>query len=159
MHEFDEPVPPQAYSAPVARERLQVLLAHERAFVGKSDLLAVLQEEIIAVIAKHVTIERERVQIKLDRGDPISTLEIDVEVPSAAAAAALRESTRRRWREAEALFRRQQARREILARIVASGRCRPAGPGSRSLIHRASAVRPDPPADAALSSRQTVGGD
>ena len=81
-------------SAPVARERLQVLLAHERAFVGKSDLLAVLQEEIIAVIAKHVTIERDRVQIKLDRGDPISTLEIDVEVPSAAAAAALREAAR-----------------------------------------------------------------
>ena len=79
-------------SAPVARERLQVLLAHERAFVGKSDLLAVLQEEIISVIAKHVTIERERVQIKLDRGDPISILEIDVEVPSAAAAAALRET-------------------------------------------------------------------
>jgi cell division topological specificity factor len=77
-------------SAPVARERLQVLLAHERAFVGKSDLLAVLQEEIIQVIAKHVTIEREKVQIKLDRGDPISTLEIDVEVPSEAAAAATR---------------------------------------------------------------------
>lgn len=79
-------------SAPVARERLQVLLAHERAFVGKSDLLAVLQEEIISVIAKHVTIERDRVQIKFDRGDPISTLEIDVEVPSAAAEAALREA-------------------------------------------------------------------
>ena len=79
-------------SAPVARERLQVLLAHERAFVGKSDLLALLQEEIIACIAKHVTIERDRVQIKMDRGDPISTLEIDVEVPSAAAAAALREA-------------------------------------------------------------------
>ena len=94
-------------SAPVARERLQVLLAHERAFVGKSDLLAVLQEEIIAVIAKHVTIERERVQIKLDRGDPISTLEIDVEVPSAAAAAALREA--RPAMAAEALRRRQQA--------------------------------------------------
>lgn len=77
-------------SAPVARERLQVLLAHERAFVGNSDLLAVLQEEIIAVIARHVTIERDKVQIKLDRGDPISTLEIDVEVPSVAAAAATR---------------------------------------------------------------------
>jgi cell division topological specificity factor len=77
-------------SAPVARERLQVLLAHERAFVGNSDLLSVLQDEIIAVIAKHVTIERDRVQIKLDRGDPISILEIDVEVPSAAAMAALR---------------------------------------------------------------------
>ena len=77
-------------SAPVARERLQILLAHERAFVGKSDLVAVLREEILSVIAKHVTIERERVQIKMDRGDPISILEIDVEVPSAAAAAALR---------------------------------------------------------------------
>jgi cell division topological specificity factor len=77
-------------SAPVARERLQVLLAHERAFAGQSDLLTVLQEEIIAVIAKHVSIERDRVQIKLDRGDPLSTLEIDVEVPSAAAAAAVK---------------------------------------------------------------------
>jgi cell division topological specificity factor len=75
-------------SAPVARERLQVLLAHERAFAGKSDLLSVLQEEIIAVIARHIAIDRERVQIKLDRGDPISVLEIDVEVPSAAAIAA-----------------------------------------------------------------------
>ena len=56
-------------SAPVARERLQVLLAHERAFVGESDLLAVLQEEIIAVIARHVTIERDKAQIKLDRTD------------------------------------------------------------------------------------------
>ena len=81
-------------SAPVARERLQVLLAHERAFVGKSDLLAVLQEEILAVIAKHVTIDREKVQIKLDRGDPVSTLEIDVEVPSYAAAAAIRRRER-----------------------------------------------------------------
>ena len=81
-------------SAPVARERLQILLAHERAFVGKSDLLAILQEEIIAVIASHVTIDREKVQIKLDRGDPISTLEIDVEVPSVAAAAALRRMDR-----------------------------------------------------------------
>ena len=68
-------------SAPIARERLQVLLAHERAFVGKSDLLSILQDEIIAVITKHVAIDREKVQIKLDRGASVSTLEIDVEVP------------------------------------------------------------------------------
>jgi cell division topological specificity factor len=66
-----------------------VLLAHERAFVGRSDLLAVLQEEIIAVIAKHVTIDREKVHIKLDRGDSVSTLEIDVEVPSLMGASAV----------------------------------------------------------------------
>ena len=81
-----------------------MLLAHERAFVGQSDLLAVLQEEIIAVIAKHVTIERDRVQIKLDRGDPISTLEIDVEVPSAAAAAAVRGHAQYPTRDGERLI-------------------------------------------------------
>jgi len=68
-------------SAPVARERLQVLLAHERSVIGQSDLIAVLQEEILAVIAKHVTVDRDAVQIKLDRGDAVSMLEIDVEVP------------------------------------------------------------------------------
>ena len=68
-------------SAPVARDRLQVLLAHERSVIGKSDLLAILQEEILAVIAKHISVERDAVQIKLDRGDSVSMLEIDVEVP------------------------------------------------------------------------------
>jgi len=70
-------------SAPVARERLQILLAHERgALGGKSDLIATLREEILAVIAKHVTIDQDAVRITLDRGDKVSLLEIDVEVPS-----------------------------------------------------------------------------
>ena len=71
-------------SAPVARERLQILLAHERGVRGQSDLLAILREEILAVIEKHVPIERDNVQIKMDRGDAVSTLEIDVEVPNLA---------------------------------------------------------------------------
>jgi len=71
-------------TAPVARDRLQVLLAHERAVIGNSDLIATLQEEILAVIAKHVKIDRDAVRIKLDRGDSVSMLEIDVEVPSLA---------------------------------------------------------------------------
>jgi len=69
-------------TAPVARDRLQVLLAHERAVIGNSDLIATLQEEILAVIAKHVKVDRDAVRIKLDRGDNVSMLEIDVEVPS-----------------------------------------------------------------------------
>ena len=72
-------------TAPVARERLQILLAHERALSGKSDLAAVLQEEILAVIARHVSIDREKVQVKLDRGGSVSTLEIDIEMPDVAA--------------------------------------------------------------------------
>lgn len=69
-------------SAPVARERLQILLAHERAVAGNSDLVAVLQEEILAVIAKHFPVERDKVQVKLDRGSSVSTLEIGVEMPT-----------------------------------------------------------------------------
>ncbi len=74
--------------APIARERLQILLAHERVIVGGKDLVAVLQEEILAVIARHVSVDRDKVQIKVDRGDPVSTLEIDVEVPGLVGAAA-----------------------------------------------------------------------
>lgn len=74
-------------SAPVARDRLQVLLAHERSLTsGGADLAAVLQKEILAVIAKHIPIDQDRVVVKLDRGDEISTLEIDIEMPEAALA-------------------------------------------------------------------------
>ncbi|ABI61373.1 cell division topological specificity factor MinE [Granulibacter bethesdensis] len=69
-------------TAQVARNRLQILLAHERGLEGNADLAAILQEEIIAVIAKHVEIDREKVQVKLDRGSAFSTLEIDVEMPN-----------------------------------------------------------------------------
>jgi cell division topological specificity factor len=71
-------------SAPVARERLQILLSHERGMRGQSDLLAILREEILAVIEKHVSIERDNVQIKMDRGDAVSLLEIDIEIPNTA---------------------------------------------------------------------------
>ncbi len=70
-------------SAPVARDRLQVLLAHERGLAGGTDLAAILQQEILAVIAKHIPIDRDRVVVKLDRGDQVSTLEIDIEMPEA----------------------------------------------------------------------------
>jgi cell division topological specificity factor len=68
-------------SAPAARERLQVLLAHERSTVGHSDLVALLREEILAVIAKHVQVDCDKVTVKMERGEQVSTLEIDVEIP------------------------------------------------------------------------------
>jgi len=60
-------------------------LAHERAAArGQSDLLAILREEILAVITKHVTVERDNVVVWMDRGATVSTLEIDVEIPTSA---------------------------------------------------------------------------
>jgi cell division topological specificity factor len=69
-------------SAPVARERLQILLAHERKSAGQPDLLTILREEILAVVAKHVSLDPDKVEIRMDRGELVSTLEVDIEIPS-----------------------------------------------------------------------------
>jgi cell division topological specificity factor len=75
-------------SAPIARERLQILLAHERSTVGgQPDLVAILREEILAVIRKHVNVDGEKVQVKMERGGSVSTLEVDIEIPSLTAPA------------------------------------------------------------------------
>ncbi len=75
-------------SSTVARERLQLILAHERAESSSPDLVIRLREEILEVIAKHVTVERDKVQIKLERGTGVSTLCVDIELPLNAAAKA-----------------------------------------------------------------------
>lgn len=69
-------------SAPIARERLQILLAHERNAPSQPDLLSVLREEILAVISRHVSFDPDKVQIKLDRGKSVSTLAVDIEIPN-----------------------------------------------------------------------------
>jgi cell division topological specificity factor len=77
-------------SAPVARERLQILLAHERAQRNQPDLLGILREEILAVISRHVAFEPDKVHIKMDRGRSVSTLEVDIEIPNGLEAALAR---------------------------------------------------------------------
>jgi cell division topological specificity factor len=74
-------------SAPIARERLQILLAHERKNIGQPDLLSILREEILAVVAKHVALDPDKVEIRMERGDTVSTLEVDIEIPSKVAKA------------------------------------------------------------------------
>ena len=73
---------PRKATAPVARERLQILLAHERGLRGQPDLLGMLREEILAVISRHVTLDPDKVVVKMDRGKSVSTLEVDIEVPN-----------------------------------------------------------------------------
>ena len=68
-------------SASAARDRLQVLLAHERASVGGTDLVEILREEILAVLAKHVQVEGRRVHVKMERGAQVSTLAVDIKIP------------------------------------------------------------------------------
>jgi cell division topological specificity factor len=69
-------------SAPVARERLQILLAHERGLGSQPQLLEVLRAEILAVVSKHVELDPDKVVVRMDRGKYVSTLEVDIEVPN-----------------------------------------------------------------------------
>ncbi len=70
-------------SAPVARERLQILLAHERTLTSGSDLIPLLRQEILDVIARHLAIEPDNVHVSMQRDDAVSTLSVDVEISSA----------------------------------------------------------------------------
>jgi len=69
-------------SAPIARERLQILLAHERGLGGQPDLLMRLREEILAVVSRHVTLDPNKVIVRMERGKDISMLEVDIELPN-----------------------------------------------------------------------------
>jgi cell division topological specificity factor len=78
----------KTHSAPAARERLQVLLAHERASAAGTDLVAKLRDDILRVISEHMQIDQDKVSVKMERGEQVSTLAVDVEIPFDAAKAA-----------------------------------------------------------------------
>jgi len=69
-----------AASAPVARERLQILLEYDRKLGSQIDLFTVLREEILAVIGRHIV--DPEVQVTVDRGAKFSTLGVNIEIPN-----------------------------------------------------------------------------
>jgi cell division topological specificity factor len=69
-------------SAPVARERLQILLEYERRMVSQSSLIATLKDEILAVVSRHVSIDPEKIHVSVDRGNGFSTLAVGVQIPN-----------------------------------------------------------------------------
>jgi len=69
-------------SATVAKERLQIILAHERSGRGASpDYLPQLQQELVAVISKYVKIDPEDIKVHLERQDTLEVLEVKIEMP------------------------------------------------------------------------------
>ena len=61
---------------------MQILLAHERQDRTSPDYLPLLQKDILEVIKKYVQIGSDKVEVKLERGADMSTLEIDIELPA-----------------------------------------------------------------------------
>jgi septum site-determining protein MinD len=82
--------PKKANTAAAAKERLQILLAHERADAAAHDMIPVLQREILEVIRKHMKIESDAVDVRMERGEERSSLEINIELPPVQAISARR---------------------------------------------------------------------
>jgi cell division topological specificity factor len=71
-------------SASIAKERLQLIIAHER--VGgrpPADYLPALQKELVEVISKYVKISNDDIRVSLERQDDLEVLEVKIEIPQA----------------------------------------------------------------------------
>ena len=80
-------------TASVAKERLQIILAHERSSLSgkkRPDYLPDLQRELVAVISKYVSINPGDIKVNLERQDDLEVLEVKIELPESSAAAAPR---------------------------------------------------------------------
>jgi cell division topological specificity factor len=77
-------------SAPEAKERLQILLAHERAGTGQPEYLPRLHRDILKAVGKYVEINTDKIQVTLSSEGNVSKLAVDIELPS----------TRDAWRPA-----------------------------------------------------------
>ncbi|MBP7132336.1 MAG: cell division topological specificity factor MinE [Aquabacterium sp.] len=69
-------------TASVAKERLQLILAHERNGRSSSPTyLQDLQRELVAVISKYVSINPDDIKVNLERQDDLEVLEVKIELP------------------------------------------------------------------------------
>ncbi len=70
-------------TASVAKERLQIILAHERAGRGAAtpDYMPALQEELLEVIAKYIHIDRNSFKVQLEKHGDYEVLELNITLP------------------------------------------------------------------------------
>ncbi|MEM6944086.1 MAG: cell division topological specificity factor MinE [Pseudomonadota bacterium] len=71
--------------ADTAKDRLQILLAHERTGRSSPEVLPLLQRDIMEAIERHMKVGSDSVDIRIERADDFSTLEINIELPRAVA--------------------------------------------------------------------------
>jgi cell division topological specificity factor len=74
---------PQRNTASIAKERLKIVLAHERAGRNAPDFLPILQKELIAVVGRYVEISDDMIRVTLANSGDTSSLEINIEIEGA----------------------------------------------------------------------------
>lgn len=74
----------QPKSAQLAKERLTLVIAHQRANnEATPNFLPALQQELIDVISKYVKVNSEDIKVQLERKDNYEVLEVNIVMPEA----------------------------------------------------------------------------
>jgi cell division topological specificity factor len=68
-------------TASVAKERLQIIVSHERLNRGGPDYLPLLRKELLDVIAKYIPVKREDVKVDIERTKSTATLALNITLP------------------------------------------------------------------------------
>ncbi|MBM9535616.1 cell division topological specificity factor MinE [Desulfobulbus alkaliphilus] len=65
-------------SASLAKERLQIIVAHERRHASTPDFLPRLQKDIVEVVRKYIQINEDQIKLSLDRKGDCEVLELNI---------------------------------------------------------------------------------
>ena len=68
-------------SASLAKERLQILVAHERSSHNQPSYLPQLQQELLEVIRKYVNVELDAISVNFEQDENQETLELNIVLP------------------------------------------------------------------------------
>ena len=79
---FDRFKKQEQNSAGLAKERLQIVVAHERRQRDQPSYLPKLQSELIEVIKKYIEIDMSDVVVDISQEDLTSILEVNITLPS-----------------------------------------------------------------------------
>ena len=71
-------------SASVAKERLQILVAHDRSQRHRPSYLPKLQKEILEVIRRYVDVDMNAVSVNYEQEESHEVLELNIVLPDAA---------------------------------------------------------------------------
>jgi cell division topological specificity factor len=68
-------------TASIAKERLQILVAHERSERNQPEYLAELQKDLLAVIRKYVNVGQEAITVNMEQDENREILELNIVLP------------------------------------------------------------------------------
>lgn len=73
--------PPSAKTASIAKERLQIIVTHERSGRRSPDYLPILKQELLEVVRKYFSIDPSQIKVHLDRDGGCEILELNITLP------------------------------------------------------------------------------